>query len=263
MKKIKIYCDWDLSINFESERLVELFVDNSWRISNENSYKILYVCEPASIFPNMVNIAISNKNSFDFILTHNETILNQCNNAVLFEFGGTWIPDSYQFREKEFSISTIVGQKSQTDGHRLRHNLWNRQDEIKISKKFYKSRHGGPSTFPSNSILTGSKDVMFDSQFHVSIENSQLKYYFTEKLLDCFRTKTVPIYWGCPNIGDYFNLDGMILVRSVDEIISACNSINAGTYYSMKSAIEDNYIRSEKYKNLSKRIDEKLHELIK
>ena len=262
MNKVRIYCDWDLLSDFESEIAVELFVDNRWRISRGKTHKVLYVCEPESIFPHMVDVAINNQGSFHHILTHNEKILAHCKNAILFEFGGTWIPDTYEFKEKHFSISTVVGQKTATSGHKMRHVLWERQAEIKNPKCFYQSRHGGPTTFLDNPILVSTKDVMFDSQFHVSIENSSLKYYFTEKLLDCFRTKTIPIYWGCPNIGDYFNLDGMIVAKNVDEIIAACNYINPATYASMRSAIEDNYRRSDKYKNLSKRLDEKLGEII-
>lgn len=38
----------------------------------------------------------------------------------------------------------------------------------------------------------------------IAIENSSQKNYFTEKLIDCFMTWTMPIYWGCPNIFELF-----------------------------------------------------------
>lgn len=34
-------------------------------------------------------------------------------------------------------------------------------------------------------------------------ENQQQPGYITEKLLDCFKAGTVPIYWGAPNASDY------------------------------------------------------------
>ena len=33
---------------------------------------------------------------------------------------------------------------------------------------------------------------------------------------DCFLAGTVPIYWGCPNIEDYFPSDAMIRIESLD-----------------------------------------------
>jgi len=39
-----------------------------------------------------------------------------------------------------------------------------------------------------------------------------LLHYFTEKILDCFRTRTVPIYWGCTNIREHFEADGIIVL---------------------------------------------------
>ena len=39
--------------------------------------------------------------------------------------------------------------------------------------------------------------------FHIAIENVSQRSYFSEKLLDCFLTRTVPVYWGChANLGE-------------------------------------------------------------
>jgi hypothetical protein len=51
-----------------------------------------------------------------------------------------------------------------------------------------------------------------DYRFSFAIENCCYDYYFTEKLLDCFLTGTVPIYIGCERIGDIFNSDGIIFL---------------------------------------------------
>lgn len=41
-------------------------------------------------------------------------------------------------------------------------------------------------------------------QYHVVIENSSFKDYWTEKLADAFLAHCYPFYYGCPNIYDYF-----------------------------------------------------------
>ena len=58
------------------------------------------------------------------------------------------------------------------------------------------------------------KSEMFtDSMFHVAIENTSHKNYFTEKLHDCILTHTIPIYWGCPNISEFYNTDGLFCLK--------------------------------------------------
>ena len=42
--------------------------------------------------------------------------------------------------------------------------------------------------------------------FTLVIENMQSDSYWTEKLSDAFLARTIPIYIGCENIGDYFSL---------------------------------------------------------
>ncbi len=36
------------------------------------------------------------------------------------------------------------------------------------------------------------------------MENSIQKNYWTEKIADSFLSWSIPLYWGCPNLTDYF-----------------------------------------------------------
>lgn len=47
-------------------------------------------------------------------------------------------------------------------------------------------------------------DALAPYKYHIVIENSSLKYYWTEKLSDCFIAQTYPFYYGCTNVFDYF-----------------------------------------------------------
>ncbi len=41
-------------------------------------------------------------------------------------------------------------------------------------------------------------------KYHIVLENCSIPHYFTEKLADAFLGWSYPIYYGCPNILDYF-----------------------------------------------------------
>lgn len=47
-------------------------------------------------------------------------------------------------------------------------------------------------------------------KFMICFENVSKPHYFTEKLVNAYYAGTIPIYWGCPNVGDYVNLDAIL-----------------------------------------------------
>jgi hypothetical protein len=98
--------------------------------------------------------------------------------------------------------------------------------------------------------------------YHIAIENEFLKNWFTEKIVDCFLTRTIPIYIGCENIGEYFNMDGIICAKNVDEVIAICNGLTPEYYNQRLAAIEDNFNRSLKYKDFNKMLGEKVLDVL-
>lgn len=47
-------------------------------------------------------------------------------------------------------------------------------------------------------------DVLAPYKYHISIENSSQRYYWTEKISDCYLAGTFPFYFGCTHLDDYF-----------------------------------------------------------
>ncbi|OGB33306.1 MAG: hypothetical protein A3F78_16560 [Burkholderiales bacterium RIFCSPLOWO2_12_FULL_61_40] len=47
-------------------------------------------------------------------------------------------------------------------------------------------------------------DGLAPYRYALAIENSSSRDYWTEKVADCFLAWTVPIYYGCTNLEDYF-----------------------------------------------------------
>ena len=48
-------------------------------------------------------------------------------------------------------------------------------------------------------------DALIGYKYHLALENSVIPDYWTEKLADSLLAWCKPIYYGCPNINDYFS----------------------------------------------------------
>jgi hypothetical protein len=269
MKNIRINCSWDLKFDLYHEKQIELYVDSLPQgPAPADTIRFVFLLEPAEILNinNEVNAAYT-MGWIHHVFTHNAELLElgaaTGRNYHLFEFGTTWIKN-YNFPEKKFEVSTLVGGKLMAPGHHLRQKLWFKESRIKnVPTKFFLSGNfGGIENYKNNPILGSDKAPLFDSQFHICIENTKRKNWFTEKLIDCLQTKTIPIYWGCPNIDDWFNMDGFIIVNSLEDIINACNSLNDKTYQEKINAVEENFEKSKKFATISDRLITKIQELI-
>jgi len=75
--------------------------------------------------------------------------------------------------------------------------------------------------------------------------------------------KTIPIYWGCSNICDFFNIDGIIKFEDVDDLIYISNMFTPEVYESRKEAIEHNYKLALNYVDYPQNITNKITEIFK
>ena len=175
-----------------------LFIETAPQSQDELSdINIISFQEPNEYF-GLHDWVIQNKDLFNIILTQSDKVLNNCNNAIYQPFGHTWLkPDQYnKEHEKKFQLSHLCGKLNKTYGHSLRHETLARQNEFSIPLNFY-DVYGDRSNIEDARL--GKEFIFGDSQFGVVIENTSHRGYFTEKILDCFLLKTIPIYWGCSN----------------------------------------------------------------
>jgi len=87
----------------------------------------------------------------------------------------------------------------------------------------------------------GKRICYENPMFHVCVENVKQDNWYTEKIGEAFCTKTVPIYWGCPNIGDYYDSRGIIIFNTKEELIDIVNNLTPEKYYEMKPYIDYNF----------------------
>lgn len=262
MGEINLYASWingySKICDLDTNLVVEIHVDKTPMGSVPSGcFRIIKILEPFEYLKErMIDYLRNNKDCYNYILTYHEDILEEFENSLLSVTPNTWIAEGYNFPEKTFGVSSLFGNKHKSphlprmDGYSARWELYESSDLIEIPKQFFLSSHSPISEldYTEKLILGESKNPLFDVQFHISIENTNLiKNAFSEKIIDCFQTKTVPIYYGPDNIGDFFNSKGFFYARNVKEIIEICNNLNQDTYNSMKEAVEDNYERSKNY----------------
>jgi hypothetical protein len=230
-----------------------LFVDDIPQSQEDlSSVNIMVLQEPNEYF-GLHDWAIANKHLFQVILTWDDKILNTCDNTMFLPFGHTWFkPDQYEkSHDKKFEISFIRGALLKTYGQLLRHELLDRKNEIKMPTNFYDvfgDRHN------IESARIGKEEVFGNSMFGVAIENTSHNGYFTEKILDCFLLKTIPVYWGCSSITNFFKQGGIITFDNIDDLIVKVNKLDESYYNDRLDVIEENYNLALQYVNYEQNI---------
>lgn len=150
-----------------------------------------------------------NYQKFDMILTHHRDLLGVDSRFKYFPFGGSWIKlEDWKVYDKTKNISIIASGKKETVWQRARHEVIEKF-AVKYGIDVY-----GRGYKPIDYKL----DALKDYRYSIVIENEPIDAFFTEKIIDCFSTGTIPIYWGCPSIGDFFNEDALVKVSSVEDI---------------------------------------------
>jgi len=241
---------------------------NDFPVEPSSLHRLIYLqSEPEAIVRSR-EFLLKNFKRFYRILTYDAEVLRSCPNAVHYAVGGCWVHpedrEKMNTEEKQFAMSTLVGTKMWSEGHMFRGQLYNRQEEIEsIPYTFYRSGRTGaiPERTHNPVFVWDSKFELFRTyQYSIAIENSRQENYFTEKLIDCFVTKTIPIYWGCPNIGMFFRTDGMILLETstFEEFKAKVDQLTPDTYAAKKEAIEENYHRALHYVSVFENINRAL-----
>ena len=192
--------------------------------------KYLWLLESKFIKQGLVESIIENRqlveDTYDTIFTHDQRLLSLGDKYKWVPAQGFWIKEP-KIYEKSKMISMISSNKTMCEGHRLRLEWVDRiGDQLDLYGRGFNE-------------IADKEEGLCDYMFSVAIENGQYETYFTEKLLDCFATGTIPVYLGAPDIGDHFNKDGIIDLT--DEF-----DVSEEIYYNKMEAIKDNLERAKK-----------------
>lgn len=192
-------------------RKVCFFTDGSMaQVFNSNdTIKVGWLIEPRAINSSSYEFAERAINSFEYILTYDTDLLSKSDKFLFYPHGGCWLADEdKQLFEKTKFCSIIASNKSQTEGHKLRHSVVSA-----LGPKI--DAFGGGYTRVENKIT-----ALKDYKFSIVIENSKQDSYFTEKLIDTLLTGTIPLYWGTDKINEFFtNIPTFNTIEELENLI--------------------------------------------
>lgn len=212
--------------------------------------------EPTTIINYTPKILERMVDKFRLIFTHDSRYLQLWPEKCRWiNGGGIWIGGkvgggSIGIKPKSKLCSIVSSRKIFCDLHNFRAIL---ASGLKQNEKVdvFGTLFGDDKWVPINQTLD-------DYFYSIIIENHIDDLYFTEKLLNCFATGTVPIYIGARNLGSLFNLDGVIQVHVEErtmqdvyyEIESHIQNISPDYYHYQLPAVIDNYHRCLKFETI-------------
>lgn len=204
---MKVHIDWNYKIEPKQNHTWKLSDAGSCdlviTVNNNRNYNkktVTWLYEPESIILNAYSIA---KKSKSLIATHRTDSIFQ-NQIVIPPCFPSWIDEKDRIiYNKTKLISMIASTKNICDGHSFR-QMVAENNKNKLDLFGFGRKH------TLNTKLDGLKEYMFS----VAMENSVYSLYYTEKILDCFLTGTIPIYWGTESIKTIFDPNGIIFLNS-------------------------------------------------
>jgi hypothetical protein len=204
--------------------------------SSKSRIKIAWLLEPPAVALYAYEYIKNNWNKFDYILTYVTDFLSIDKRFHYYPWGSKWINEcDWGVHSKSKLVSIIASSKNFTPGHRLRH------DSVKMFGN--KMDVLGSGYKPIDNKILGLKE------YHYSVVTENCKYndYFTEKLLDCFLTGAVPIYYGFENYPKFFNPGGIISFERVEELNDIFLFIGLEDYTNRLKSIQENFEIAKKY----------------
>lgn len=254
---------------FDTNTDIDFYIDTLEYYPGPNK-KIYIQSEPGNIWNCYYHLR-DHSHLYDLIFCYDPSRLYKPNilglqkpNVYKRTAGHTWLaPEFYKsinITKKKFAISNLTGHKSGQIGYHFRNHLYQNQKAFeKFPITFYRSSAhiiipeiGNNPCIPDKP--SSSKYILFENyQYHIVIENTRELNCFSEKLIDCLITKTIPIYYGCENVGEYFDVSGWIIITDeinfLQDLYNQLHKLNESYYINHLEIIEKNYEIALKYSN--------------
>lgn len=260
-KGVNKFIEWEFNNNLVSNSvfITDLCLEDVVRARGAKR-KIAWILEPRAIHPQVYDWIEKNNRLFDYVLTFDLDLVDRGENFLYYPHGRCWIPNPtvdqtrtwQQVNEfvldvlspvKTKTCSIIASSKQSTIGHRLRHEVIRtcKQENCDVDVFGY-----------GYCPIEDKSSALYPYRFSITIENSIQRGYWTEKIVDCFATFTIPIFWGDKEgLSKHFNTSGIIFASShkdIMDIVAEVQQHGESMYRDRIEAVISNYKRVETYR---------------
>ena len=198
------------------------------------NYAIL--TEPRSLIPSIYSNIAFVIDRFKYVFTHDRHLLTSYPEKCKFiPAGGLWIGGpsgggEIKLYNKSKKLSIVSSTKSMCELHLFRYQLavalrYCHDIDVFIAN-------------PGNNYLI--IETLSDYMYSIAVENHVDELYFTEKVLNCFATGTVPVYLGAQKISKFFDADGIIPFRTWGDLVRILPTLSERDYESRLPAVASN-----------------------
>lgn len=156
-------------------------------------------------------------------------------------------------------ISLIISNKNNFPGHRKR---------LKFVQALMNSSIGKFIDFYGHGFndIPDKLDTLIKYKYHLVLENNSIDTYWSEKLGDAYLGFTLPIYYGCKNLDEYFDKNSFVQIdiNNIKESIQTIHDLLNKNIYKEKlefiidsrnKVLDDYNIFNLMYKIISKKKD--------
>lgn len=189
---------------------------------------------------------------YKLFFTHEKHLLESFPNTRWIPGNGIWIGNSYGGGEigissKDRMTSFVTSSKETTSLQRFR---------VKLAKELETEKKYGIDVYLRSNYAFDYIPISLCLQryrFSLVIENTQSPLYFTEKLLNCFATGTIPIYFGATELDRFFDSNGVIFFSSKQQLYSdILPALSEELYTSKISAVRANFSLVKNYESIER-----------
>lgn len=224
----------------------------------ESKYNIAWLMEPRAFFPKCYEDIENLISNYDAVFTYDSKLFEQYPNKCFFTpADGVFVDTETTFKKnikKEKMFSHIYSSKTQLEGHKFRHTIASHIKKQNLNVDLF----GNGSPTP----LDRKSDGLRPYKFSIVIENNRDKNYFTEKIIDAFICRTIPIYWGAPNISNWFDMGSIITFDTLEDLQNILSSLTEEDYQNSFDSLMENYHRSLEYYDYDKIIADNIFKFL-
>lgn len=169
----------DFSIKVNKNNIIHICLEPP----NEVSKYRQYANKKVSVIYNQLDINKNNKLSHGALPWHINKDFNFLSNLKV------------ESLTKENKIVWVTSNQRSSKGHNVRMDFLDRIKELPFVDLY------GRGINP----IDDKWDALSSSKYAIAYENFQSDYYWTEKIIDCYLSYTMPLYFGCNAIDDFFS----------------------------------------------------------